>query len=72
MSESKKLMVLWLKKPHAYTKKAESFCYVRFSKANTRDARLFWMNCHMLYDEIRIKERKAVNDHNVGRSQDFA
>lgn len=71
MTDSKKFKVLWLKKPHAYSRKAELYCHERCNRAKGRDCRLFWMNCHLLYDEIRVTGARA-DVHNTHRREDFA
>jgi len=52
------MTVLWLKKKHKYNKRAENYCYLRWCKSKTREAELFWINCHYLYGELRMREIK--------------
>ena len=63
--------VLWLNKYHNYNREAEHYCYVKWCKAKSREAELFWINCHYLYTSLGdstllhiIKEVRILTNKN--------
>lgn len=53
--------ILWLKKEHKYSKETDHYCYLRWRKAKSRKAQLFWINAHYLCGELNIQLGRQNN-----------